>query len=435
MRREKKLNRSLLLLAIMSIMLFAMTITASAAQAVTGIKQTDAHEGSVDIEWNMNPNQYYRVLYSTSKNGKYYRINNYTSSYDTADGDAYIYNLNAGATYYVKVESYIRDDNWDYHRVAVSAPCQVVTTPKDVEYKKIKQTAGTAKSVTVKWASVPGATGYKVTLEGDTSLKKKFVTGTKVTMPASAGLDYKIKVQAYRKCSATGYVAMADEATKSGIYAAPLNPQNIASKDNISWDPTSSNKITIDWDRNSYYSSNYSAKWPDGYQMQIISIDGKKRLYTTKPLSSYGPVTINTPSVRKAINNKGFRVKMRTYVKTDSGLTIWSKWTAAKVIVPTAKIRGAKALSGSAAKIYWSKVSNAKYYVVYYNSNTEATNGGIWKKKKVSANTTSFTIRGLKYYRDFGFYVVPSVKVGKKTYTPVDAKKNAYKTYIKKVYY
>lgn len=43
MRREKVFNRSLLILAIMSIMLFAMTITASAAsgRAVTNLQQTD----------------------------------------------------------------------------------------------------------------------------------------------------------------------------------------------------------------------------------------------------------------------------------------------------------------------------------------------------------------------------------------------------------
>lgn len=41
MRREKVFNRSLLILAIMSIMLFAMTITASAASgsAVTNLQQ------------------------------------------------------------------------------------------------------------------------------------------------------------------------------------------------------------------------------------------------------------------------------------------------------------------------------------------------------------------------------------------------------------
>lgn len=42
MRKENTIKKSLFVLAIMAIMLFAMTITASAAGAVTGLKQTDA---------------------------------------------------------------------------------------------------------------------------------------------------------------------------------------------------------------------------------------------------------------------------------------------------------------------------------------------------------------------------------------------------------
>ena len=53
MRREKVFNRSLLILAIMSIMLFAMTITASAAsgRAVTNLQQTDDTKTSVTVQW------------------------------------------------------------------------------------------------------------------------------------------------------------------------------------------------------------------------------------------------------------------------------------------------------------------------------------------------------------------------------------------------
>lgn len=60
MRREKVFNRSLLILAIMSIMLFAMTITASAAsgRAVTNLqrqmipRQVSQFSGAVIMERN-----------------------------------------------------------------------------------------------------------------------------------------------------------------------------------------------------------------------------------------------------------------------------------------------------------------------------------------------------------------------------------------------
>lgn len=53
MRREKVFNRSLLILAIMSIMLFAMTITASAASgsAVKNLQQTDDTKTGVTVQW------------------------------------------------------------------------------------------------------------------------------------------------------------------------------------------------------------------------------------------------------------------------------------------------------------------------------------------------------------------------------------------------
>ena len=39
-----------------------------------------------------------------------------------------------------------------------------------------------------------------------------------------------------------------------------------------------------------------------------------------------------------------------------------------------------------------------------------------WIKKKVSAKSSSYTIRGLKAYSTFGVYVIPVVKVRGKTY-------------------
>ena len=56
MRREKVFNRSLLILAIMSIMLFAMTITTSAAsgRGVTNLQQTDDTKTSFRVQWSGN---------------------------------------------------------------------------------------------------------------------------------------------------------------------------------------------------------------------------------------------------------------------------------------------------------------------------------------------------------------------------------------------
>lgn len=51
MREKKVLSKSLLLLAITSIMLFAMSITSFAASTVTNVTQTDSSESSVTITY------------------------------------------------------------------------------------------------------------------------------------------------------------------------------------------------------------------------------------------------------------------------------------------------------------------------------------------------------------------------------------------------
>ncbi len=68
----------------------------------------------------------------------------------------------------------------------------------------------------------------------------------------------------------------------------------------------SGNVITIGWKANPNYD------YPTGYQVQIYSLNGKTRLYTTKATTKTR-VKINNAKVRKAINNKGFKVRIRAY--------------------------------------------------------------------------------------------------------------------------
>lgn len=82
MRREKVFNRSLLLLAIMSIMLFAMTITASAAsgRAVTNLQQTDDTKTGVTVQWSGNYGEEYLVYLSQDRSSGYQALSSYTST-------------------------------------------------------------------------------------------------------------------------------------------------------------------------------------------------------------------------------------------------------------------------------------------------------------------------------------------------------------------
>lgn len=431
MKKEKTMKRSLIVLAIMAIMLFAMTITASAAGSVTKLRQTSDSNSGVKVAWNANPGQKYRVYYSKSKNSGYVEDTSYTTSLS----EWYISGLNAGATYYVKVASYVEDSNWNEIYVATSSPIQVVTTPSNVNSSSIKQTAGTSKTVTVKWTGVAGATGYRVEIEGKTGTKARVVTGTKVSMPASSGRGYTVTVKPYKK-SSSGFIAMDSSGTWTyGVYAAPVNPQNLAvySKNNLEWNPNESNEVKIGWDKNSFYSSTGEAS-PDGYQVQMCALDGKTSLYVGMASSYPCQVKISSLKARKAIKNKGFKVRIRTYIKSDSGVAIWSAWSSFKVVVPQAYLNLNKmtVVNHTGAKLVWTGVANAQYYYVYFNRNVYGTNGGTWKRVKVSASARSYVITGLKTYQEFGFYVVPVCKVDGKLYPATT--KNGYTTHIKTVY-
>lgn len=420
MRREKVFNRSLLILAIMSIMLFAMTITASAASgsAVTNLQQTDDTKTGVTVQWSGNYGEEYLVYLSQDRSSGYQALSSSTST----SNKKYIYNLQAGRAYYVIVQTYVNKK-----LVGQSDPLQVITTPESVNYKSIKQTSGTKNKIGLQWNSVSGVTGYVVAKISGSKVEAQYnVTTNKATVPSQAGTHYSgYYVYSYKR-SESNYIALGYGQSTGILYSAPVNPQYVADAKagTLVWKPaTKGNVITIGWKPNPNYDR------PSGYQVQIYSIDGKKRLYTTK-VTTKREITINNAKLRKAINNRGFKVRIRSYQEANGGVKCWSDWSAFKTIVPQACIKTGKAVSNSAAKVYWKKVANAKYYVVYYRKNTRSSK---WTKKKVSAKTTSYVIRGLKKYQTFEVYTIPVVKVGGKTYRGSQCER--YAAYIRTVYY
>jgi hypothetical protein len=411
MRDKKTFKKSMIGLLVMSVMLFAMSITAFAADGASeasvaeGLKQTDSSTSSVKVQWNSSlSSEYYVVLISETKDGTYYFANGKTDfNYAVSNSSyKYIYNLDAGKTYYVKVASYTKS-NSNYIYEGVTDAFQVVTTPEKVDGDTITQTKGTAKGIAFKWTKVSGATGYKVVKVGGGS---KVVTTNSAVVSGAAGNRYEFKVYAYRK-SASGYVAMASYGYSSYMYTSPARPMNVGSETagNLVWQPTKSSQVTVRWDRNtSYY-------YPDGYQMEVYSIDGKKKLANVKTTSTYKQIT--STSICTAIKNKGFIVRVRSYKKTGSTV-VYSAW-AKKVVVPQAAAK-ISAKSSTAAKITWSKVANVDHYVIFVSRDSGYSDSGNWAKKTLSAKTTSYTITGLKKYKDFAVYVLPVVKVNGKTY-------------------
>lgn len=403
MRRERSFRKSLLFLAVMSIMIFAMSITASAA--AKNIKQTKGRENSVSVSWSgTNDSDRYILYYSkTGKAGTYKA----ESSRPSSLREVYLRKLTAGSSYYVKVVSYKQNSDYTYTKYATSSALQVVTAPASIKYSDILQTAGTPTSVTASWKKSAGASGYIVSKNDGAS---KAIAKNSIKVSASAGKHYKITVTPYKK-SKSGFVAKAYSTSNSYILSSPSTPMYVANgaKGNLSWIPTNKRSYpTIYWNTNP---NDYT--YPAGYQVEVYTVDGKKKLSSGSCTSRN--ISITNSRVNAVIKNKGFKVRVRSYIKNDKAVC-YSKWSAMNTIIPEASV-DIKQTSSSTAKVTWPKVANATKYIIYVSKDTGIKDSGHWTKKTLSASTTSFTITGLKPQKDFGVFVIPVVKIGNKQYS------------------
>ena len=406
MRRDRTLRRSLLFLAIMFVMIFAMSITASAA--ATNIKQVSGSQDSVEIKWSSNSSaqEYYKVYYSTSENGQYYVSYDFASSY----ADETIYDLNAGSTYYVKVVTYIKDSYYDDVEIATSAPFQVVTAPKEVKESTIKQTDGTSTSATIKWSAVKGATGYIIEKRNNGSVKHTSVRTNSIKLKASSGQKYDVNVISFRK-SRTGFVAKSYSATKYDVVSSPSSPVGFAkaSLANLTWETNSktNNKPMLRWDRNSK-----DQTYPDGYQIEFYTVDGKKKIASVKTTNTF--YSLVSSKNYKLMKNKGFKTRIRAYIK-NNGIVCYSKWTGMTTVIPQAAV-GMDYVGNNTVKVTWPRVANAVKYRVYVSRDSGIVDSGHWAKKEISAKSNAYYIKGLKTWKNFAVYVLPVVKVNGKQY-------------------
>ena len=134
------------------VMLFNGT-SSKAAVAITGLKQTKATSSSVTVQWQpyMATDVYYATYIGTSAAS----LTRKDPAYRT---DNYISGLTEGGVYYVQVRAY--SDSSRTKQIAASNTIQVATELADVTGGA--QISATANTVTLRWNSVGGATGYYV---------------------------------------------------------------------------------------------------------------------------------------------------------------------------------------------------------------------------------------------------------------------------------
>lgn len=196
--------------------------------------------------------------------------------------------------------------------------------------------------------------------------------------------------------------------------ATPGKPEDVANakyQDTYSWFPSQDNNITIGWlmNKNDQY-------YADGWQVEIKSVDGKKKLKTYDVAGSeYTKGLYNKTFKLKAVNNTGFSVKVRGYVKMSDGAKKYGTWSGKKVVIPQAKVK-TKKKTNSSMTVSWTKIKNATKYEVYLCKNADASKPSYKKVATLGKSKTSYVVKNMKVNQKYGVWIKATVKYGKKTY-------------------
>ncbi|MDE6025494.1 MAG: fibronectin type III domain-containing protein [Lachnospiraceae bacterium] len=423
--KAKTKKRVILTLALAIIMTCAMSITAFASGAPTGLRQTESTTTSFTVEWNAVPGADGYFVYKSKDNVNWVPIwNKWEDANDNGlpECDANVTNcktslyLQPGTTYYVRVVPAYSLGPFSYSKGTPSASIAVVTTPNDVN--KVTQTKASSKGVTIKWSPVAGATSYNIYCSDDNDKKVASTKNTSVTIKQTAGTKKKYLVCPVRT---SGTFSAEGSKTTASLYgggavqakSVPRQPVYVANskKENLAWD-LKTNKVTLSADKHN------KDMTCDGFQYVIYSANGKKKLKTTVK-DRWTDVTFKL----KAVKNAGFQVMARGYT-TINGKKYYGAWSAKQVVIPQPVVKVPDGIHTSTATIKWSKISGATKYYVYVAKNYSSpfATKNYKRVATVNAKKTSYKISGLKKGRYYSVYVVPVVKIGKKSYKGVAGK-------------
>lgn len=379
----------------------AVTVLAAPKDA----KQTISTETAVRVSWSAVPGAT-AYVYSYSSDNK-----TYTGEALTGNGgkDTFINlagaNWAAGNTYYVKVRAF---DGTKYSEAVVAT---VATAPKAPA--TMTQVAADNTSATVSWAASTGATGYLIRF-GATQATAKDIQVVKTTSVKLTGLSadsaYYLAVYPIRQVTTSFYASENCVENPRVLTTAPA----VTGLKLASWD-VKSNIVTLQW--------NNTAKYENGYQIEIYKANNK----LVKTYNIYGRRAKSKTFILKSVKNTPFQYRVRTYTFMN-GEKQYGAWSDLAYAIPQANVSAAK-VSNNAVKLSWTKVPGAKNYTVY-----RATKEGGKFKKVATTKKAAYTVKNLKTYKDYYFYVKANgVSIGgkKRNSTKLDEQNDIY-VYIQK---
>ncbi len=371
-----------------------MPNTASAAELATptGVHQTDADKNNVKIVWNAVPNAD-TYLWSWSADG----VSGWSEGkYDySVKPETIISQLSAGKTYYVRIKA---ADTSDYENIQLSdwsQPIQVATAPDAAQMGALTVADVSATSLTITWTPCPGATSYNV-YDGTTKTLLGTVTNTTYVRNSLApGNSYSIQVVPVRTTEA-GYAAFDSYRILSNVYTKPNKPVK----------PSTANfgLSSIYYNNNAaYFGATDPSKSANGYEIEVYTMKGNKKVFTATRSSNRFAVKRNT----------AYKYRCRFYA-TYGNEKIYGDWSGYRYFVYQT-VNGKK--YSNRIKMSWKKVANAKNYTVSISTKEK---GGYKKVKTLSSKSTSLTIRKcgkskIKKNKTYYVKVVANLKDGKKS--------------------
>ena len=377
------------------------TLKASAASEVKGLTQTRSEEVSVTVSWKSLKNAYGYDVFISSGNGKYKRLTNKTCDVvGSKNTKKKISNLTSSRTYYVVVKAVYKKENGKYKIGPAGKRLEVVTSPSKTAKSTIKQIKATPHYIRFKWDKVRGANRYIVYVNDK---KKAVVKKNAVSIRVRTGSVNNVRVVPVKR-SSSGFMAKGGNIEAYDFYSSPKRPKRVAAfrYNNLLWQPTESNTVTIGWTKAA--GDKYD---PTGYQMEVYSLEGRRLnlYYSTKT-----KLSINIPSVE----NKGFKVRVRAYVKIN-GKKYFGKWTDMQTVIPQAKI-SMKRTGRNSVEINWESVKNVTKYHVYACNDIKAEKPEWYEVATVGAGTNSYEYNNCIEGKYTAMYVIPEVQVGRNTY-------------------
>jgi len=372
-------------IALLMTLLFGMS--AMAASAPTGLKQTGDSTSAVQIEWTAVSGTNIRYDVEVSQNKVTWGA---ASTSAVPDTSFVMSGLATGKDYYFRVRAYeygsTEYSNWSSVLTATTSPGTI---------SKLEQTNATKTSVTLKWSAAAGANRYEIYYYQNNQLIKtpKVTTSTSITIGNLKNSNqYAVVVFPMRTCGSYFGANLNYASTYVKLIPGKVSKVKLASTD------LKKKKIDVQWAANTK---------TDGYELILYNNSGKKVKSVTlnSGYSYYNTFT-------KIKSTSFYKLKIRAFVKLNSGKK-YGAWNEIYV-ANQPKIKGKNYNGG--LKISWAKVNGATSYTVYASTKLNSGYRNVATVKKNSYVSYYYGNKKLQSGKTYYYHVVANKKVKGKTY-------------------